>query len=122
MMSAVWIGWAAIFMSLVIGDYTGGDPVLSMVVGCSCLAVQCGMSAMALECALSMQSTCCPVPVHKQWCAAQREGEIQMISVRQLLWNLVCRISDKSICRIFICIDQESMYAADLQIGEFGIL
>ena len=77
MMSAVWIGWAAISMLVVIGDYTGGDPVLSMVVGCSCLALQCGMGAMALECALSMQSTCCPVPVHKQWCAAQREGEIQ---------------------------------------------
>ena len=55
---------------------TGGDPVLSMVVGCSCLAVQCGMGAMALQCALSMQNRCCPVPVHKQWCAAQR-GEIQ---------------------------------------------
>ena len=45
-----------------------------------------------------------------------------MISVRQLLWNLVSRISDESICRIFICIDQESLYAVDLQIGEFGIL
>ena len=48
MMFAIWIGRSAISMPFVIGDDTGEDPVLSMVVGCSCLAVQCGIRAMAL--------------------------------------------------------------------------
>ena len=90
MMSAVWIGWAAIFMSLVIGDYTGGDPVLSMVVGCSCLAIQCGMGAMALECALSMQSMLPGTRSQTMVCCTERGRDSNDIGAPT---SLECRLS-----------------------------